>query len=193
VDGMRRSDEDAIEALWETYYPRLKALVARKVAGLRPLISESEVALSAFHKFVQKGREGEFDLQADGNRLWGLLRQFTIFKANDHLKNAFAEKNRMNREAIGQHNANPTDSDGVPRGVDAAMVNNSPSTDIEIADMFENMMGSLSSDMQRDVVLLKLQGASTAAIAEMCQISLRQTQKMLKQIEDRWQDKLLRP
>ncbi len=184
---MEPPDSAAVEAMWEVYYPRLKKLVARQVAAIRrPMVSDSEIALSAFHSFVKRAREGQFDGLANEEELWVLLKQFAKFKANDHRKRAMAEKRRADRLAVGQADAAALDDNNVPRGVDAQGKNASPSLDIEVSDLFAGLMQKLPDDLHRDAVLLKLQGATTATIAECCQISLRSAQRLVKKIEAEW-------
>lgn len=190
---MAAPDPEVIEAMWNAYYPRLKALIARKVAGIRrPLISDSEVALSAFNSLIQRMREGKFSAIADEESLWRLLKQFAKYKANDHIKYAMAEKRRIDREAIGQADAAAGNDDNLPRGVDAASCMNSPSLDIEVAELLEQLMHRLPDELHRDVLLLKLQGATTANIAECCQITLKRAQRLLRSIEVAWSDALLK-
>jgi hypothetical protein len=184
---MEPPDSAAVEAMWEAYYPKLKKIVARKVSAIRsPLISESEIAGSAFRDFVQRAQEGKFDAVANEEELWRLLKQFAKFKANDHLKRFMAIKRSMDRKAIRQGDAEGRHGDNGPIGVDAHGVMNSPSHDIEVSDLFEDLMAKLPDDLHRDAVLLKLQGGTTATISECCGISLRRAQKLVKKIEERW-------
>ncbi|MEZ6150083.1 MAG: hypothetical protein R3C09_08160, partial [Pirellulaceae bacterium] len=87
---------------------------------------------------------------------------------------------------LGQGDAAGRHGDNGPIGVDAHGVMNSPSHDIEVSDLFEDLMAKLPDDLHCDAVLLKLQGGTTATISECCGISLRRAQKLVKKIEERW-------
>ena len=62
---------------------------------------------------------------------------------------------------------------------------------MEVADLLNSLLHSLPDDRHRDVILLKLQGASVATIAECLNTTTRTIQRILKKIEERWQSELL--
>jgi len=183
-------DQAFVEELWAQYYAKLKSAVAGRVNGIRrPVASESEIALSAFHSFVQRAQAGQFPDLADHDALWRLLKTIAIRKANDTRKRLRALKRGGNQAIYGQSDL--AQDDQRLTGVDAAAASiDSPSLDAEVSDLFNSLMAKLPDDRHRDVILLKLQGAPVATIAECLETSTRTVHRLLKQIEEEWQGEL---
>ena len=183
-------DQAFIEELWNQYYLKLKLAVAGRVSAIRrPVANESEIALSAFHSFVQRARAGQFPDMVDQDAMWRLLKTIAIRKANDTRKQLRAEKRGGNRTTLGQADLSPDDDRYA--GVDAVIANvDPPSLDAEVSDLFNSLMAKLPDDRHRDAILLKLQGAPVVVIAECLETSTRTVQRLLKQIERRWQAEL---
>lgn len=179
-------DQAFIEELWNQYYSKLKIAVAGRVSAIRrPVANESEIALSAFHSFVQRARAGQFPDLADQDAMWRLLKTIAIRKANDTRKQLRAKKRGGDQTILGQADLSPDDDRYA--GVEAAIANvDPPSLDLEVADLFNSLMAKLPDDRHRDAILLKLQGAPVVAIAECLETSTRTVQRLLKQIEQRW-------
>jgi DNA-directed RNA polymerase specialized sigma24 family protein len=57
--------------------------------------------------------------------------------------------------------------------------------------MFNLLLERLPDDRHRDVILLKLQGAPIALIAEHLSTTTRTVQRLIKKIQDEWQSDLL--
>jgi hypothetical protein len=184
-------DQAFIEELWNQYYSKLKMAVAGRVNAIRrPVANESEIALSAFHSFVQRARAGQFPDLADQDAMWRLLKTIAFRKANDTRKHLRAKKRGGDQTILGQADLSVLDDRYA--GVEAAIANvDPPSLDAEVSDLFNSLMAQLPDDRHRDVVLLKLQGAPVVTIAECLETSTRTVQRMLKQIEQRWQAELL--
>ncbi len=179
-------DQAFIEELWNQYYSKLKIAVAGRVSAIRrPVANESEIALSAFHSFVQRARAGQFPDLADQDAMWRLLKTIAIRKANDTRKQLRAKKRGGDQTILGQADLSPDDDRYA--GVEAAIANvDPPSLDLEVADLFNSLMAKLPDDRHRDAILLKLQGAPVVTIAECLETSTRTVQRLLKQIEQRW-------
>lgn len=190
MNGFPVEDPAFIEELWKQYYAKLKMAVAGRVSGIRrPVANESEIALSAFHSFVQRAQAGQFPDLADHDALWRLLKTIAIRKANDTRKRLRAIKRGGNQAIYGQSDL--AQDDQPVAGVDAAAGTvDSPSLDAEVSDLFNALMSKLPDDRHRDVILLKLQGASVATIAECLETSTRTVHRLLKQIEEQWQGEL---
>ncbi len=183
-------DQAFVEELWKQYYAKLKMAVAGRVNGIRrPVANESEIALSAFHSFVQRAQAGQFPDLADHDALWRLLKTIAIRKANDTRKRLRAVKRGGNQAIYGQSDL--AQDDQRLTGVDAAAATvDSPSLDAEVSDLFNSLLSKLPDDRHRDVILLKLQGAPVATIAEHLETSTRTVHRLLKQIEEDWQGEL---
>lgn len=121
--------------------------------------------------------------------LWRLLKTIAIRKANDTRKRLRAVKRGGNQAIYGQSDL--AQDDQRLTGVDAAAATvDSPSLDAEVSDLFNSLLSKLPDDRHRDVILLKLQGAPVATIAEHLETSTRTVHRLLKQIEEDWQGEL---
>lgn len=184
-------DEAFVEELWNQYYVKLKVAVASRVSAIRrPVANESEIALSAFHSFVQRARAGQFPDLVDEDAMWRLLKTIAIRKANDMRKHLSAQKRGGDRVIYGQSDLS-TDDDR-PAGIETAISDvDPPSLDVEVSDLFNSLMANLPDDRHRDAVLLKLQGAPVVTIAECLETTTRTVQRLLRDIEIRWRRELL--
>lgn len=184
------NDQAFIEELWNQYYSRLKIAVAGRVSAIRrPVANESEIALSAFHSFVQQARAGQFPDLVDQDSMWKLLKTIAIRKANDLRKQLRAKKRGGDLNILGQ--ADLSTDDDRDAGIKNAISHvDPPSLDVEVADLFSSLMAKLPDDRHRDAVLLKLQGAPVVVIADCLETSTRTVQRLLKQIERNWQAEL---
>jgi len=183
-------NEAFVEELWNQYYARLKIAVASRVNAIhRPVANESEIALSAFHSFVQRARAGQFPDLADHDAMWKLLKTIAIRKANDLHKQLKAKKRGGDRAIFGQADLTPDNRRAV--GIETAISDvDPPSLEAEVSDLFNSLMAKLPDNRHRDAVLLKLQGAPVASIADCLETSTRTVQRLLKQIEIRWRREL---
>lgn len=186
------AEPEVVADLWDAFYERLRIAVRQRVRDIRrPVASESEVALSAFNSFLNRAQDGQFPDLADQDELWRLLKTIAIRKANDLRKNLRAKKRGGDRAVYNQADL-AGDSQAPAAGVNAAKDDQpAPSLEMEVSDLFNTLLESLPDDRHRDVILLKLQGASVALIAEHLETTTRTVQRLIKKIEERWQADLL--
>jgi len=184
-------DAKYVEMLWNTYYPRMKLAIAGRVKSIRRSVAnESEIALSAFNSFVQGTKEGRFPDLSGMDDTWKLLKTIAIRKVNDTRKRLRAQKRGGDHVIVGQ--ADGTSEANPVAGVDLAPAReSSPSTDTEVADLLNTMLARLPDDRHRDALLLKLQGASVATIADCLQTTTRTIQRLLKKVEHDWRTELI--
>lgn len=182
------ADPASVEALWDKYYPRLKAAVRNHVRSMRsPVADESEIALSAFHSLIRQVNEGRFPDLESQDRLWLLLKTIAVCKAKDLRRHLRAKKRGGGRPSIGQTDLK-SDDNWIQEIGD---VSDPVAADLEISEIFNALLANLPTDRYRDIVLLKLQGASVATIAECLSISTRTVHRMLASVEQRWRRELL--
>lgn len=182
--------DDEISQLWEKFYPRLRASIADRVRRMqRPVASNSEIALSAFHSLVKRAKDGQFPDLSDESEFWSLLRTIAIRKANDTQKRLWARKRGGTRPTVGQSDCD--DEGREQKGINAAQAKEEkPQHSLELAEAVESLLDNMPSDRYRDVILLKLQGADTQTIAECLSTTQRTVQRLLKNIRDDWEDGL---
>lgn len=172
-----------IDELWADFYPRIKNIVASRVRSInRSVANESEIALSAFHSLINAANAGR--AATDRDELWKLVCTIAIRKANDARKHLRAQKRGGKVAVVGQADSENEHGGNVVDSAKAAC--DAPEADVEISDFFNHMLAQLPDDRHRDVVLLKLQGAPVALIAECLNTTTRTVQRMLNRIEELW-------
>lgn len=184
-------DPAFIEQLWDAFYPRMKLAVLSRVRSIqRPVADESGIALSAFHSFIQHARNGKFPNLVDHDEMWRLVKRIAIRKTSDVRKNLLAQKRGGGAIVFGQSDF--SDDSGHLQGINLASdKQGEPSEPVEVADLLNAMLQRLPDDRHRDVILLKLQGASVVTIAECLGTTTRTIQRILKKIEQSWHAVLL--
>ena len=192
-DDLDFAHPEVVAQLWDAFYERLRGAVRHRVREIRrPVASESEVALSAFNSFLNRARDGQFPELANQDEMWKLLKTIAIRKSNDLRKNLRAQK-RGGHQAVYNQADLSADSDAPDAGINAATVDQpSPSLQSEISDLFSTLLERLPDDRHRDVILLKLQGASIALIAEHLNTTTRTVQRLIRSIELDWKSEFLR-
>lgn len=184
-------DPAFIEELWDAFYPRVKLAVLSRVRSIqRPVADESGIALSAFHSFIENARNGKFPNLVDQDEMWRLVKRIAIRKTSDVRKNLLAQKRGGGTIVFGQSDF--SDDSGLSQGIHSASDRHGePSEPVEVADLLNTMLQRLPDARHRDVILLKLQGASVVTIAECLGTTTRTIQRILKKIEQSWQSVLL--
>jgi hypothetical protein len=179
-------DPAFIEQLWDAFYPRMKLAVLSRVRSIqRPVADGSGIALSAFHSFIQHARNGKFPNLVDQDEMWRLVKQIAIRKTSDVRKNLLAQKRGGGAIVYGQSDF--SDDSGHLQGINLASdKHGEPSEPVEVADLLNALLQRLPDDRHRDVILLKLQGASVVTIAECLGTTTRTIQRILKKIERSW-------
>lgn len=179
---------ETAEKLWDAFYNRLRLSVRDRVRSIRrSSASESEVALSAMNSFIVRARDGQYPDLANEQEMWRLLKTIAIRKANDLRKNLRAQK-RGGGHAIWNQRELAGDKSLAVTGVEAAASSgNAPEVETELSDLFNSLLEQLPDERHRDVILLKLQGASVVMIAEYLGTTTRTVQRMIKRMEDDWQ------
>lgn len=191
IEPSNFDDPAFIEQLWDAFYPRMKLAVLSRVRSIqRPVADESGIALSAFHSFIQHARNGKFPNLVDQDEMWRLVKQIALRKTSDVRKNLLAQKRGGGAIVVGQSDF--SDESGLVQGINLATdKQGEPSEPVEVADLLNAMLQRLPDDRHRDVILLKLQGASVVTIAECLGTTTRTIQRILKKIEQSWQSVLL--
>lgn len=191
-DAWDLSDPKSVERLWNAYYERIRSAVRQRVRDIRrPAASESEVAESALRTFLRRAQEGLFPDLTDEDELWRLLKTIAIRKANDMRKRLLAQRRGGGNAVLNQVDLADPSTSGRQGLADAPAGEPAPSLDLEVSEMFNSLLAALPDDRHRDLILLKLQGASVAIIAEHLSTTTRTVQRMTNKIEQAWQSELL--
>ena len=172
ISALRHGDQQAIEPIWNSYFPRL-VRYARKVLGKvrSRYADEEDAALSALATFWQRFQAGQFPNIQDRESLWKLLSLITVRKVRRYQENEQAIK-----RGIG---ISPTKFSG---DCDQIGEVNTSSLDAEAQELLE----ALADDELRSIALLKLMEFTNPEIASNLEISLRSVERKLRLIRTIW-------
>jgi DNA-directed RNA polymerase specialized sigma24 family protein len=182
---LAQGDPAAAQQLWERYFARLMELARARLRGLSKRVADEEdVALSAFHTFVQAAAARRLPQVQDRDDLWHTLILITAGKAVD-------ERRRQNSRKRGGHvilNAAGTDS--ATRAALETVIGSEPDPAFaaEVAEQFQVLLHRLDDDRLREIALLKLEGHSHEEIATRLQCSIRSVSRRLLMIRRIWED-----
>jgi DNA-directed RNA polymerase specialized sigma24 family protein len=174
----KEGDEDAFQKLWERYFPRLVGLARLWLQDApRRAADEEDVALGAFASFCRGVEEGRFPRLRDRDDLWRLLMVLTARKAT-RVRRYEAQQKRGGTSA-----ATDTD-DQVLEGI----VSQEPTPEFaaEVADECRRLLSLLGSAELEAVARLKMEGYTTAEMAQRLECSPRTVERRLELIRDVW-------
>lgn len=170
-------DRDAVDPLWERYFPRLVSVARRRLANApRRLADEEDVALSALDSFVRAAREGRFPRLNDRHDLWSVLVCLVVRKAVDLIRH---ELRRCRKTSA------------VPLSEVGELIGRTPSP-IQSAQLDE-LLGQLLERLDRTgdpdlrtIAIAKLEGYSIEEIAERIGCVRRTIERKLRFVADVW-------
>jgi DNA-directed RNA polymerase specialized sigma24 family protein len=181
------SDIDT-ERVWKRYFPRLQLAVTDRLGRSPRLKMHAEdIALSTLRTFFRRVKTGELENMEDVEDLWRLLKTIMIRKTNDLFKREFAQKRGGQVNTIGESQSESSSESGAPDLLSQATAK-APAPDyfVELFDWFNVEFERLEDDFDRDVVLLRLQGATHKDIAEMLECHPKTIQRSLDRIQSLW-------
>ena len=153
--------------LVERYFSQLLTLAANRLpAGLKARVDPDDIVQSACRVFINKLRRGDVDIQQRGD-LWKQLVSVTLNKIRSSTRKHGRAKRTSAVECTGAGNAILSRE---PTPDDACMF-------VETVDM---MLSALPKDRQRQVVVLRLQGESTAAISKATGYSIERVRQIIR-------------
>lgn len=177
------ADEAAAAELWQHFAPRLIGLARRRlkhIEFLPPDASAQDVAASAFWQLFSNIRGGCYPEADDRESLWRLLAVMTRHKINDRIKYHRAQKHAHTRADVGDVATLKSEVAG-------------PDEIAELEDEFVHLLELLDNATLQKVAVLKLEGHSSADIADQIDSSTRTVQRMLRLVREVWSKHLLAP
>ena len=95
IEEIKRGSPDAIEVIWDRYFPQLVQLAKEKLHGLPSrMADEEDVALSALDSFFRGAQRGRFSDLADREGLWRLLYHRTQGRGPDAARKSPSPRRR---------------------------------------------------------------------------------------------------
>ncbi len=175
-----QGDPAAAEEIFERFSRRLAAL-AREQLGprLRAKLDPEDVTQSVFRSFFRRQEAGELTF-ASWESLWSLLVVITLRKCGHQVQHYLAARRDVRRE-LGQAPGTDLSSEDVRSSWRALVREPTPEEAAALTDLLERLMHRLKP-LQREILTLRLQGHSTAEIAQQVKRSQRMVQYTLQAV-----------
>ena len=171
---LRSGGETAAEEIVSEYTAALVAVARRQIGPqLAQRLDPEDIVQSTYRSLFVRMRQGEYEL-GSGRDLWKLLVTMTLNKVRRQAKFHSAQRRDVHLEAAGT----------LPLADDANANGPSPSEAAELIDEVQALLADLH-DRDRPIVELRLQGYSTAEIAEQTGRAERSIRRVLEQIRRR--------
>jgi RNA polymerase sigma factor (sigma-70 family) len=191
LNELKQGESDAAERLWKQYVEQLVRLADRKLGKLPKRVADAEdVVLSAFRHFLNGVEENRFAKLEDRHDLWSVLVMLTERRAIGLRRQEKAQKRgggKVRGESIferpGQSNQPGIDAVLEPRDA-------TPGFAIEFADELRRRLDQLTDQLQRHIVLGKIEGKTNREIARDLEISVSSVERKLSLIRDSWRSEL---
>ena len=174
LDDLRAGDEQAAGQIVDEHTDALVAVARRQMgAKLARRVDPEDIVQSTYRSLFVRMRQGEYEL-GSGHDLWKLLVTITLNKVRRKAKFHRTARRDMNRDQ------SVTDGTG-------ALANRSPDggpTPDDAAALVDELQTLLESVKPRDrqIVELRLQGSTTAEIAQETSRSERSVRRILQHL-----------
>lgn len=192
IDALQDDHPEAITALWNRYFGKLVRLADKMLGERRRVLDGEDVAVSVFDALSRAATRGDLERMHDREELWRLLVTMTRRKVIDELRHDQRAK-RGGGEVRGESVFLQGDGQASPGIGGVADADPTPQFLCMMDEEFRRLLDLLDDPTLRDVALARLDGCTTAEIAERTGISPRSVERKLGLIRERWQVALQRP
>lgn len=181
---LQAGDTDAAQPLWERYFAELVRLARARLRGARcGLADEEDVALSAFDSFCRGVGAGRFPQLSDRNNLWSILVTLTARKAID-LANHEARQKRGGGRVVGESALAEDEERGLEQVVGAEPT---PAFAAQVAEECRRLLALLDTGELRTLATWKMEGYTSAEIADKLGCAEVTVERRLRLIRKRWE------
>lgn len=186
IEGLRRQDPRAVQALWERFFDRMVRRARDRLRGAnRRVADEEDAALSAFDGFVRAAAAGRFPKLDDRDDLWQVLLLVTERKAADLARKERAQA-RGGGAVRGESAFAGNGSEELP-GLDGFAGGEPPAALVaQLADDYQRRLDALDDDTLRKLAVMKLEGYESTELAAALGLSLRTIERKLALIREIW-------
>ena len=175
IDGLTQGDQDEAQWLVDRYYVQLVGLAKRKLASMPPQVADDEGAvISAFRSFFSGVRVGQFPTLDSRDDLWKVLATLTARKAVAQIRHHWRKRGEAGNIR------DPSAMEGL------TSYEPTPEEAASFLEQCQTRIEALADDRLREIVLLRLEGWDTCAIAEKLQVHRRTVQRKLILVENVW-------
>jgi RNA polymerase sigma factor (sigma-70 family) len=188
IERWKQGDQQAASALWDRYMERLLGLVNERLANrYRSRFGASDVCQSALRSMLRRVQGDEYSFEHDGG-VWSLLAQIALNKLNSRIRFEQAKRRSVTRE----RSMAADNEDSATDFVDAISREPSGEDVTEFRDLLREVLGRLSPEQRRYLVLQLRGGYSQKEIAKRLNLCDRTIRRMPGRIYDKVGD-LLNP
>jgi DNA-directed RNA polymerase specialized sigma24 family protein len=179
LGGLRGGDEEAVQQLWQRYFPMLVRLAQSRLTARGALAADAEdVALEAFFSLSRQlncpTTAPRFPDLHNRTHLWKLLACFTMREAFDLAK-------KENRRRLVMEDEATLGAEGF-----AAFEGREPPP--EFAAAVADLLEYLPTDQLRTVAVCKMEGHTNREIARQLGCALSTVERKLQVIRRLWKD-----
>ena len=175
-------DEAAAFGIWERYFTRLVALVAKRLPdGVGRMMGPEDIASTAMDCLLRGAKDGRFRQLHNRDDLWQILVVIAVRRTcnviRDDGRRAFGESKLM--DAGG-------DSDGFRQGI-INQIDQAPTADsiVMLQDTFDQLNRGLD-EQQQAIVRYRLAGHSNEEIATKLGVVTRTIERKMRLIRNTW-------
>lgn len=174
LNNVKLGDATAESNVHQKFVGRLVSLAGKRInARFKAKIEAEEIVQSVFFSFFRRNRRDEFVFD-DWNDVWALLVKITVRKCANRVEGFLSAKRDVNREAREVDGNTPVRTLTVePTAEEIAVFNES----------LDNLFDELG-ELQKEVIVLRLQGYSNLEISEKIGRSERTVYRTLNQVRD---------
>ncbi len=171
---------DALQPLWDKYFPRLMHLARRTLGDGRQRVAGADDAVqSAFFAFWQQADAGKLDDDLRRGNLWAVLSVMTVRKARRQLRRESAQKRG------GDLNQAGSDALDALAAADAFETLSPQEFDLHSEELVQTLPEPL-----REFALLKLMGHTNAEVSDLAGCTERTVERKLRLIRLAWEAEL---
>ena len=171
IGRLKAGDSGAAERLWRHYHRQLVKVACQRLNGSAKIVADEEdVVVSAFNSFFRALRENRTPRLQSDDEIWRLLVTLTARKAIKQIRYESRYKRQGNRQQY----------DGEVPTVDD-ILSTEPSAEfvVAVAEEYRKLNDHLVDDEMRLIALRKMEGYSSAEIAQELNTNLRTVQRRI--------------
>jgi DNA-directed RNA polymerase specialized sigma24 family protein len=179
---LKTGNADAAQELWQRYSEELIRLARRRLKNARRAVADEEdAALSAFDSFCRGAATGRYPRLDDRHDLWRLLLVITERKAFDQSKREQRKKRGGGKMvALADDSQDGLGFDGLPA------LTPTPEFAAMVAEQCRNLFEILGNDSLKEIARLRMEGFTSAEVAEQLGCSVRSVTRKLELIRRAW-------
>lgn len=172
---LQSQDEEALEILWQHYFPRLVKLAQQRFnADKYPAFAAEDVAQSALYGLYRRVHEGTAEHVASRDDLWRLLVTATRRRVVDAVRREY----RLKRGGGIKFTQLCDDIFAPQPTAETLAICNESLTEL---------LSKLRDDTLRGIALLRMEGYSNSEISQQLNVSERTIERKLNLIRGDWQ------